>query len=487
MKELLSILVIAFCAEISAQESQYELMKRELNENSLPLVNLTVNVSSLSGSKYVSGEIEISDYLRRTDPNTDVVRFSCKYRIRGGTASTFDKKSFAVKLYDENDEDLDANILGIREENSWILDAMAVDRIRMRNRICFDIWNEMSQTPYETKYEKRNGTKGVFVEVFINGNYNGLYCMTDKIDRKLLGLKKAKINEDGSVAVKGIMYKGINWKSGYNLLSYKEADVSSDTWNCWELQYPEDYPSIDTWRPLMDLIDFCSESTSDDVFKEEYENYFYVENLADYAVFTMAMNVGDNGYKNTFLSVVDVTKEHRYMLSPWDMDMSLGGKWDGDYDGSLSYINRYRKIAPFNRLHVQNMDGFKDLEVSKWTKYHNTLFSPQSISDRMDNYAKLFTSSGAWEREYAKWNGNPVPLKHDIADELTYVKEWYVRNYNNLCTQFGTDKVDGFADINNEAVRGEKEGAVYDLTGCRLSSPLKKGIYLINGKKVVVR
>jgi hypothetical protein len=311
--------------------------------------------------------------------------------------------------------------------------------------------------------------------------------MTDKIDRKLLGLKKAKINEDGSVAVKGIMYKGINWKSGYNLLSYKEADVSSDTWNCWELQYPEDYPSIDTWRPLMDLIDFCSESTSDDVFKEEYENYFYVENLADYAVFTMAMNVGDNGYKNTFLSVVDVTKEHRYMLSPWDMDMSLGGKWDGDYDGSLSYINRYRKIAPFNRLHVQNMDGFKDLEVSKWTKYHNTLFSPQSISDRMDNYAKLFTSSGAWEREYAKWNGNPVPLKHDIADELTYVKEWYVRNYNNLCTQFGTDKVDGFADINNEAVRGEKEGAVYDLTGCRLSSPLKKGIYLINGKKVVVR
>ena len=103
MKGLLSILFIAFCAEISAQESQYELMKRELNENSLPLVNLTVNVSSLSGSKYVSGEIEISDYLRRTDPNTDVVRFSCKYRIRGGTASTFDKKSFAVKLYDENE------------------------------------------------------------------------------------------------------------------------------------------------------------------------------------------------------------------------------------------------------------------------------------------------------------------------------------------------------------------------------------------------
>jgi hypothetical protein len=476
-----------FCVGIPAQESQYEQMKAMLNENSLPLVNMIVDVSSLNKSKYVSGEIEISDWLRRTDPNADVVKFCCKYRIRGGTASWYDKKSFAVKLYNENEEDLDANIFGIREENSWILDAMAIDRIRMRNRICFDVWNEMSQTPYETKYENRNGTKGVFVEVFINGNYNGLYCMTDKIDRKLLGLKKAKLNEEGDVTVKGILYKGVNWKSGHNLLSYEEGDTSMKTWNSWELQYPDNYPSADTWQPLMDLIDFCSDSTSDDIFIKEYQNFFYLENLVDYAVFTMAMNVGDNCYKNTFLSVVDITKEHRYMLSPWDMDMSLGGNYDGNYNEDVSHTDRYDQIAPFNRLNVQNIDGFKDSEISRWTKYHNTLFSPQSISDRLDNYAKLFTSSGAWEREYAKWNGNPVPLKHDIVDELTYVKEWYVRNHDNLCVQFGTDKVDGSGEINNEMIKGKNEGTVYDLTGCRINSPLKKGIYVINGKKVVVR
>ena len=147
MKGLLSILFFIFYAEISAQENQYEQMKRELNENSLPLVNMIVDVSLLNNSKFVSGEIEISDWFRRTDPNADVVRFFCKYRIRGGTASVFDKKSFAVKLYNENEDELDANIFGIREDNSWILDAMAIDRIRMRNRICFDVWNEMSQTP----------------------------------------------------------------------------------------------------------------------------------------------------------------------------------------------------------------------------------------------------------------------------------------------------------------------------------------------------
>lgn len=40
-----------------------------------------------------------------------------------------------------------------------------------------------------TKYGNRSGTQGVFVDVFVNGGYNGLYCMIDKSDRKQLGLR----------------------------------------------------------------------------------------------------------------------------------------------------------------------------------------------------------------------------------------------------------------------------------------------------------
>ena len=67
---------------------------------------------------------------------------------------------------------------------------------------------------------------GVFVEVFINGDYHGLYCMTDKIDRKLLGLKKIKMKDDGEVSVRGVLYKGVSW-NGYTdiwLRSYSGMD-----------------------------------------------------------------------------------------------------------------------------------------------------------------------------------------------------------------------------------------------------------------------
>ena len=487
MRRTFGLLAILYSVFISAQEIQYEQMKNEMNENSLPLVNIIVDIAAVNRTEYVSGEIEIADYQRRTDPSSAVVRYHCKYRIRGESTSGYDKKSFAVKLFDEYGEDMDVNLFGIREENSWILDAMAVDRIRMRNRVCFDVWNDMSRTPYNTNFGNRNGTKGVFVEVFINGDYNGLYCMTDKIDRKLLGLKKAQKDDNGVVTVRGLLYKGVTW-NGYTdiwLLSYSESDTTKDTWNGWELQYPDDYPSENTWQPLMDLIDFCSDNTPDDTFIQEYKDYFYPENLVDYAVFTMAMNVGDNAYKNTLLSTVDISKGHRYLLSPWDMDMSLGGLWNGNYDETLASIDRYENIAPFNRLSVQNIDGFKDMEARKWAEFSTTLFSCDSIARRVDHYAKLFTSSGAWEREYAKWKGNPVPLKENIADELEYVKSWYTMNYENLCAQFGSDITTA---LSNTDFGSRGDWGLFTIDGRRIhKNVMRKGVYIVKGRKVVIK
>lgn len=484
------VLLVLFAAILSnplhAQNARFEQMKDAMDASSLPLVNLTFDTVKANRNSYVPATIEIADYYRRTDSASDTVILRCKIRYRGGTASTFKKKSFAVKLTDDAGDDLDANLFGIRKENSWILDAMAVDRIRMRNRVCFDIWNDMSHTPYDTKYGSRNGTKGVFVELFVNGGYNGLYCFTDKIDRKLLGLKKAKTDGD-SVTIRGLLYKGINWQRGYDLRSYDTANVDADTWNAWELQYPDDYPSAKTWQPLMDLIDFCSDATPASTFHEQYADHFYYGNLVDYLTFVFALNVGDNVYKNTFLSVVDITKAKRFMLSPWDMDMSLGGNWNGKYDESLTSINKYNDRAPFNRLLVQNIGGFKDSVAGKWKEKMSTLFSVDSLSQRLDNYANLFRASGAWEREVAKWNGDPVPLKEDISEELDYVKDWYGKNYESLCKQFGIRS--SIADVRTASPK--HDGEIYTIDGRRLNvktlRELKRGIYIINGKKLIVR
>jgi len=425
----------------------YDLLTASLNERSLPLVNMTLD-TGLNRTSFVPGEIEITDWHQRTVPECTTVKYHCKYRIRGNSSSRFEKKSFAVKLVGDDGDDLDANLFGIREENSWILDAMAVDRTRMRNRVCFDVWNELSRTPYNTDFGGRNGTEGVFVEVFINKEYQGLYCFTDKVDRKLLDLKKVQVDDEGNVSTRGLLYKGYKWGDYTDiwLLGYQEAATDTSEWNAWELQYPDDYPSADTWQPLMDLIDFCSEATSDEDFVEEYQNWFYADNLADYALFTMAMNVGDNAYKNTFLSVKNINNGHCYLLTPWDMDKSLGGNWNGDYVESLASLNRYDRVAPYNRLIGRDL-AFSQLLAGKWEEWGATLFAPEEIARRLDDYAEQFVASGAWKREQAKWNDNPVPLKEDVYDELTYVKGWYEKNHKNLSQQIGNMVTTAFSDF----------------------------------------
>ena len=72
---ILLLLTVLFSESLHAQESQYEQMKSLLDENSLPLVNLTVDISTVNRTDYVQGEIEITDYLRRTDPESQTVHY----------------------------------------------------------------------------------------------------------------------------------------------------------------------------------------------------------------------------------------------------------------------------------------------------------------------------------------------------------------------------------------------------------------------------
>ena len=483
--------LLILCIPTLAQGSnqiQYEQMITEMNGLSLPLVNIVTDVDSLSSTFY-PGYIEFCSY----DKTKDLVekrKYPCDLRYRGGSSLAYEKKSFAFKLRYENGDSWDTNLFGIRKESSWILDAMSIDRIRMRNRLCFDLWNEFSKTPYFTEFDKRNGTKGQFVEVFLNGNYHGLYCLTDKINRKLLNLRSPSMVNDSTVKIRGVLYKGQRWQdvdgeaTDIFLLSYKEDKTDGKYWNAWELQHPEDYPSKETWQQLMDLIDFCSSKTPDIEFINQWKSYFDPTNLADYMVLTFALNVGDNAYKNTFLSTQDITVGHQFIITPWDMDMSFGGYYDGGYNDVSADIHRYDGIAPYNRLFSPNVDGFYSLVKMKWELLRNTVFSISHVFELIDKYAQLFVKSGAWARECSLWNARPVPLKDDIYDEIDYVKNWYIKNYNSLIDQFTNTGI-------QQPTNSEPINKVYGIDGRKISindtRRLSQGLYIINGKKIIVR
>lgn len=480
-KSLLFTALYMYSFAGNAQEVTFESLKSRLTDKSLPLININVEIDKVSKPEYTNATIEIADPQKRTDNENVTTTFACKVKYRGSSSLQYDKKSFGLKLLNDKGKSLDADMFGIRKSDAWILNAMAIDRLRMRDRVNFDVWNEMSATPYSTDYAQRNGTDGLFVELFINGTYHGLYCFTDKVDRKLLGLKKLDEDSEGNNVVKGVMYKGDRWTDATQLNGYYDEDMYGVSWNGWELEYPEDNPCPDAYMPMKDFIDYCVSST-DEEFKDGIDNRFYWQNFVDYNVFMLAEGLGDNHLKNTFLSVANTKKGRCFMVTPWDLDCSLGGNWDGTYLDDVTTIDVPLTVGLFRRLWNDNVNNYKAAAAERWRELHETTLSEEAFNARLDAYASAFTESGAWQREYDKWNGNPVILQKDITKETSYVKEWYKRNCNNLANDIFYGISSGVNDIRTD--EATTNNATYNIMGQKVDGSYK-GIVVTKGKKTL--
>ena len=465
---------------VSAATSDFQTLMQAATNASLPLVNITVDTASIALGSYTSATVEIYDLAMLTDTANTYLKYNCEVKYRGETASTYDKKTFGMKLYDADGADLDVSLLGNRAENSWILDAMAIDRTRMRNRLCFDLWNDIDQLPYATDYSNRNGTAGCFVELFLNGTYHGLYCLSDKVDRKLLGLKKIKEGSDGSITIRGVLYKGSEWTDATHMTGYDATAATDGTeWNGWELQYPDDYPCADAWQPLIDVIDNVTSSS----FADDFTSQFYLDNVADHALFMLATNYTTCPFNNTFLSIVNVNKSTQAVITPWDMDRSFGAGAKGTYDESYSEIEDLTDDEFYGTLYTDNVGGLQDAVIANWEGQSLTYYLPSNINARIDAYADAFTASGAWQREYEKWNGNPVALESDITTETDYVKNWYAGNYENVFVILGLKEASGISAVQDNQATTTKE---YTIDGRALQNGEQyRGIVVSNGKKTI--
>ena len=118
----------------------------------------------------------------------------------------------------------------------------------------------------------------------------------------------------------------------------------------------------------------------------------------------------------------------------------------------------------------------------------NGILSKDGFNSRVDSYVEALTISGAWEREYSKWNGNPVALKKDLKEEADYVKDWYSHNYDNLYNSvfknLGTTNI---VDIstNKDQTTNMNNNTLYNIMGQKVGANYR-GVVINKGKKFII-
>ena len=458
-----------------ADESEAADMPATIEENGRiwAVTTTTLPIVSLDHGNVVSDTFQPGS-MRLIHGDGTAEEYHTLLRYRGASSLIYDKKNYAVKLTDANGEDMDASLLGMRSDNSWILDAMAADMARMRNRVSTDLWLALSTRPYYANLEPSmvNGTHGEFVEVTVNGAYWGIYCLTEKVDRKQLKAKKYQ----GST-VRGVLYKAIAHDSLREITEVPKD--SSAKWQGWEFQYPD--PSKgepSTWQPLYSLAELLSQPEGSKEVERTLETRVDLPVWIDYCLLMDLIHATDNGKKNMFVYFRDITaSDVRACICPWDMDATWGRTWRRIKEGPETNCN----ISNGVNFHMYTTlpDGFYR-QCQRWAELRDAGMTAEYILAIFDRYFDLFERSGAAGRETERWNGiNDVTI--DFETEKDYIHDWVPRRIVYLDTDYGYHKTQGFQDINSENHESE---ATYGIDG-RKTSNSTRGIVIKNGRKIL--
>ena len=407
------------------------------------------------GEEYRNGKIIIYD-PDSLMPDT----FDMHVKFRGASSMYYDKKNYAVKLVDSCDSKLDASLLGMRNDNSWILDAMAVDRARMRNRVAFDIWNAMDVKPYyyEKEPKARTGISGKFVELYLNDEYRGIYCLNEKLDRKQLKLKKMKNDE-----IRGILYKGFDWNGTLFKDEPEEYFNDSSIYQGFESMYPDvEEDGFTDWEPLVEKENFVLNSSNED-FVSEYATHFDVPVLINLHILINLVAAIDNRGKNQFFYIYDATEDKKMSFAPWDMDASFGRSWDGtvfeDVEKGFWYGNNI--VA-----HAEILDDSFLRDVSRrYFDLRKTILASDSLKSRFEEYFSLFEETGAARREFNKWNGEDGIIIA-FVEEKDFIYQFLDSRLEFLDSYYGKyyDKTADIKNLPNET----SDKVVYDIFGRRV-------------------
>lgn len=104
--------------------------------------------------------------------DTPVVENRALFRIRGTSSRSFDKKGYLLKFVKEDMvRAREISLSGMSSDSSWVLHGPFLDKTLIRNYLCYNLAGEMMDYAPNVR----------FCELFVNGEYMGLYLLTEKI------------------------------------------------------------------------------------------------------------------------------------------------------------------------------------------------------------------------------------------------------------------------------------------------------------------
>lgn len=409
----------------------FKAFPQSFTSSNLPLVFINTNGQTINDDPKIYADMGIvwNGQGKRnsiTDPKNNY-NGKIGIEIRGSSSQNFPKKSYGFETKSSSLADVDVSLLGMPEENDWVLYAPYTDKTMIRDVLTYTLDASLGHWSPRCRY----------VELFLNGSYQGLYVLMEKIKRNKNRVDIAKLlTTDNS---------GEDLTGGYIIKIDKTTGGGGDGWTSdyynknGRTFYQYDYPKArEITSAQKSYIQSYVKDMERALYMEKfsgtgsYHDFLNDSSFVDFMIINeLAKNV--DGYRLS--SYLYKGKNDRLNCGPiWDFNLTYG---NADYfNGWLTTGFQYQ--ASLGNDYWQNPFWWgkliKDPEFVKkvkkrWVLLRRKELSSERITFVVDSLVHLITE--ARERNYQKWQnviGVDIWPNYYVGStysaEVTWMKNW---------------------------------------------------------------
>jgi len=354
--------------------------------------------------------------------------------IRGQSSQMFPKKSYAIETLNQTLQDTSVSLLGMPADEDWVLSAPFSDKSMLRNAITYHLGRKMGNWQPRFKY----------CEVYLNGSYNGVYMLIEKIKRDSLRVDINKLKPDEIT--------GNNLTGGYIVKVDKTWDLLAEEFftihpsnryrNARNYDFTFVYPKFDEIVPeqkaylynyLQELENVLNGSEFEDP-ENGFRKYLDINSFVDFQIMNeLSNNVDGYRYSTFFYKKRDSDGGKLFAGPLWDFDLCYGNvdysplnlatdQWLFPHFGETEDFPMHW----WNRL--MEDAGYRKAFVDRWKELRAGSFKTDSILAYLNDTIQYL--GAAINRNYDKWPilGQYVWPNYFIGStyqqEIDYLKTW---------------------------------------------------------------
>lgn len=417
-----------------------EIQNVTLESSNLPIVIINTLGQTIIQDTKIDCLMEIKyngpDNLTYFNGPANVYNGNIGIEIRGASSSGYPQHPYGFETRDSTGANNNVSILGMPEENDWVLISNYNDRSLVKNLLAYKIFAAMGN------YSPR----GQLCEVVIDGSYQGVYLIGEKIKRDNGRVNIAKLNPDeisGDDLTGGYILQQNYWNN-FNSFQSNFSPIDHPT---FDVHFLYEYPKPQNIVPeqkvyIAAFIDSLETALYSADFADPiigYRKYLDVESFIDYFLVNEVSRNNDGFKKSVFFHKDKNSNGGKLHAGPvWDFDWAWKNIQSCEIfqnNGGSGWAHHINDCFTDNYstgwyIRLLQDSTFNDELRCRYEQYRETMLDTTYLFAYIDSMG-LYVQD-AQVRHFQKWpilgmsgpapDDGPVAITH--LGELDSLKSW---------------------------------------------------------------